>query len=156
RRIRLHQQVARALERRYATRLEEHAAELAEHFAQSTDAEDLAQAVQYGELAAERAVVVYAYSEAVRLLEAAREAQAVLDPDDQATRCDLLLALCGALMPARELLRVAEAVAPAALALAEALDDRRRAARVCQLAYEAYIRSMGPSGAAHTVPFQRW
>ena len=37
RRLRLHQQVARALEAQYATRRDEHAAELAEHFAQSTD-----------------------------------------------------------------------------------------------------------------------
>ena len=35
-RLKLHQQVARALEKQYAKRLEEHAAELAEHFSQST------------------------------------------------------------------------------------------------------------------------
>jgi len=56
RRIRLHQAVARALEGQYASRLEEHAAELAEHFAQSTDAEDLEKAVRYGEIAAKRAI----------------------------------------------------------------------------------------------------
>ncbi len=39
RRIRLHQQVARALEDVHARRPEEHAAELAEHFAHSSDAE---------------------------------------------------------------------------------------------------------------------
>lgn len=46
RRLRLHQGVARALESQYATRLEEHAVELAEHFAQSTDADDLKKAVE--------------------------------------------------------------------------------------------------------------
>src|SRR5207244_6873117 len=47
RRIRLHQQIARALEQQYAERLDEHAAELAEHFAHSSSPEDLAKAVQY-------------------------------------------------------------------------------------------------------------
>jgi predicted ATPase len=37
RRIRFHQQVARALEEVYKARLEEHAAELAEHFSHSSD-----------------------------------------------------------------------------------------------------------------------
>jgi len=66
-RLKLHQQVARALETQYAKRLEEHAAELAEHFSHSTDPADLAKAVQYGELAAKRASDVYAYGEAARL-----------------------------------------------------------------------------------------
>src|SRR5205814_1478647 len=56
RRLRLHQEVARALERQHASRLDEHAAELAEHFAQSTDPEDLRKAVRYGELGARRAI----------------------------------------------------------------------------------------------------
>ena len=45
RRLRLHQDVARALEARYARRLDEHAAELAEHFSYSTDPADLEKAV---------------------------------------------------------------------------------------------------------------
>ena len=45
RRLRLHQQVAPGLEVIYARRLEEHASELAEHFAQSTDAADLQKAI---------------------------------------------------------------------------------------------------------------
>jgi predicted ATPase len=40
RRLRLHQEVARALEAQYGSRRQEHAAELAEHFAQSTDRDD--------------------------------------------------------------------------------------------------------------------
>ena len=65
RRIRLHQQVARALEEVYKNRLEEHAAELAEHFSHSSDSADLKKAVSYGEMAAKR-TIVYAYGEAVR------------------------------------------------------------------------------------------
>ncbi|MFQ5880212.1 MAG: AAA family ATPase, partial [Dehalococcoidia bacterium] len=89
RRLRLHQEVARALERQYAARREEHAAELAEHFAQSTDPADLAKAVEYDEMAARRAMAVYAYGEAVRHLERCLDVQEVLDPDDKAKRCDL-------------------------------------------------------------------
>jgi predicted ATPase len=55
RRLRLHQQVAHALEEVHARRLEEHAAELAEQYAFSSDAGNLAKAVSYGELAARRA-----------------------------------------------------------------------------------------------------
>ena len=83
RRIRTHQQVARAMEARYASRVDEHAAELAEHFAQSTDPEDLGKAVHYGELAAKRAMSVFAYAEAAGQLEAALQAQELLDPDDK-------------------------------------------------------------------------
>jgi eukaryotic-like serine/threonine-protein kinase len=141
RRLRLHQQVAAALERQYAGRLEEHAAELAEHFAQSTDRDDLAKAVQYGELAAERAMSVYAYGEAVRHLEQALAVQDVLDPDDKLKRCDLLLALGEALLPSEEPERVIELAAEEAFALGDALDDHDRAARAAIMALEALFRS---------------
>ena len=125
RRLRIHQQVARALESQYSTRLDDHAAELAEHFAQSTDAEDLKKAVHYGELAARRAVAVYAYGEAVRLLEQAIEVQGVLDPDDRAKRCDLLLTQGEAILPSEEPSRAATRAAPEAFTLAEALKTTR-------------------------------
>ena len=97
RRLRLHQEVARALETQHARRLDDHAAELAEHFSYSTDPADLAKAVQYAERAAQRALAVFDYGEASRLLEKALGVQEVLDPDDKAKRCDLLLALGEAL-----------------------------------------------------------
>src|SRR5262249_10539413 len=118
RRLRLHQQVARALEAQYAAHLEEHAAELAEHFAQSPDPRDLAKDGHYGELAARRANNVFAYSEAARHFKRAIEIQEILDPDDKARRCDLLLALGQPLALAGEPRRVWEETAPAALTLA--------------------------------------
>jgi len=133
RRLRLHQQVAAALERQYANRLEEHAAELAEHFAQSTDRDDLAKAVRYGELAAARATSVYAYGEAARHLEQALAVQDVLDPDDKAKRCDLLLALGDALVSGGDSTRAREIVAAAALSLAESFGDRARASAACRI-----------------------
>jgi tetratricopeptide (TPR) repeat protein len=133
RRIRLHQQVGRALEEVYARRLEEHAAELAEHFLQSTEAADLEKAVRYGQLAAQRAMGVFAYGEAVRHLEQALRAQEILDPDDMAKRCDLYLALGDALLPSGDPLRAMEFGAKNALEAAEALGDERRAWEACRI-----------------------
>jgi tetratricopeptide (TPR) repeat protein len=133
-RLKLHQQVARSLEILYAKRPEEHAAELAEHFSHSTDPADLKKAVEYCKLGAKRAMDVYAYGEAVRLLEQALKVQEVLDPEDNAKRCDLLLALCDALLLAGEHQRVVDSEAPQALSLAEAIADNKRASRACLLA----------------------
>jgi tetratricopeptide (TPR) repeat protein len=138
-RLKLHQQVARALETLYAKRLEEHAAELAEHFSHSTDPADLAKAVSYGEMAAKRATEVYAYGEAVRLLDQAIKVQEILDPEDKAKRCDLLLALGDALILAGEHERVVNTEAPQALSLAEAIADNTRASRACILAMRGLV-----------------
>jgi serine/threonine protein kinase/tetratricopeptide (TPR) repeat protein len=146
-RLKLHQQVARALEAQYAKRLEEHAAELAEHFSHSTDPTDLKKAVEYGELAAKRATDVYAYGEAVRLLDQAIKVQKVLDPDDKAKLCDLFLALCDALLDVPDTRRVIETEAPAALSLAESISDDSRAARVCMSASWAFVYEQGMGGA---------
>jgi serine/threonine protein kinase len=155
RRLRQHQLLARALEEQYANRLEEHAAELAEHFSHSTDREDLGKAVHYSELAARRAMSVSAYREAARLLEQALEVQEVLDPEARARRCDLLVTLGDALWPAGEPRRVFDEVAPAALALAEELDDRARASRVCQLAIRA-VQGVGGSPFLRTQEGANW
>ena len=132
-RLKLHQQVARSLETIYAKRLEEHATELAEHFSHSTDPADLKKAVEYSQMASERAINVYAYGEAVRLLEQALKVQEVLDLEDKAKRCDLLLALGDALIFAGEHRRVLDIEAPQALSLAEAIADNKRASRACLL-----------------------
>ncbi|MEW6184977.1 MAG: protein kinase, partial [Thermodesulfobacteriota bacterium] len=134
RRIRLHQQVARALEEVYKTRLEEHAAELAEHFSYSSDSADLAKAVSYGEMAAKRAISVYAYSEAVKFLDQAIKVQEILDPEDKAKRLDMLLDLCDALLIVLEVRRILDTVAPEAFSLAESLEDGFRASRACMAA----------------------
>jgi predicted ATPase len=141
--LKLHQQVARALEKQYAGRLEEHAAELAEHFSQSTDPADLKKAVEYGEMAAKRATDVYAYGEAARLLDQAIKVQKVLNPDDEAKQCDMLLELCDDLLNIPYTRRVIEREAPAALALAESINDDSQAARVCIAACFALSMEQG-------------
>jgi DNA-binding CsgD family transcriptional regulator/tetratricopeptide (TPR) repeat protein len=144
RRIRLHQQIARVLEEVHARRLEEHAGELAEHYSFSSDAGDLAKAVEYAALAARRATEVFAYGEAARQLERALAVQDLVDPDDAAKRCDLLLALGEALFPDGDTERVITQVAPEALALAETLGDQVRAFQACRLAVEClYAQGAG-------------
>jgi hypothetical protein len=155
RRIRLHQNVGKALEEIYGRRLDEHAAELAEHFVQSTEPADLTKALRYSEAAAERAMQVFAYGEAVRHLEQALRTQEVLDPDDRTKHCDLLLRLGEALGPAGEPQRVFDDAAEQALALAEALGDDSRAAGICQLAIEALERWHGAT-VGRTPAFLRW
>jgi tetratricopeptide (TPR) repeat protein len=138
-RLKLHQQIARSLETLYAKRLEQHATELAEHFSHSTDPADLKKSAEYGKMAAKRATDVYAYSEAVRLLEQSIKVQEVLDPEDKARRCDLLLALCDALLLAGENRRVLNTEAPQAFSLAEAIADNKRASRACSLAIKGML-----------------
>jgi tetratricopeptide (TPR) repeat protein/archaellum biogenesis ATPase FlaH len=134
RRIRLHQQIARALEEVYASRLQEHAAELAEHFSYSSEADDLTKAVEYGEMAAQRATDVYDYGEAARLLQQAIKVQEVLDPENREKLCDLLIALGNARIYIGETNHALEVEAPEALSLAEAIGDKKRASNACLLA----------------------
>jgi eukaryotic-like serine/threonine-protein kinase len=168
RRLRLHQEVARALEARYggggvlspqssvlSPRLIEHAAELAEHFSYSTDPADLAKAVEYAERAAARASAVYDYGEAVRLLDKALGVQEVLDPEDKAKRCDLLLAYGRALLSAGEPRRAADEVAEEAFALAEGLTDADRACRACYIGTTGLI-GYGGYAIGGTPAYRRW
>jgi serine/threonine protein kinase/tetratricopeptide (TPR) repeat protein len=155
RRIRLHQQVGRALEAIHARRLDEHAAELAEHFSHSSEPSDLAKAVEYGDRAAQRATAVFAYGEAARHLERCLQVQEVLDPDDKARRCDLLLALGDVLTPGGELLRAAREVASEAFALAEALGSPKHAIRASLIALHA-LNSYGRLRIAATPEYQDW
>ena len=141
RRIRLHQQVGRALEGIYGRRLEEHAAELAEHFSQSTEASDLEKAVHYGELAAQRSMAVYAYGEAIRHLEQALRAQEVLDSTDHLRQCDLLIAMARAQLPLGNAIRVTDQIAPQAFEFAQRLGDKKRSAHISRLAIEGIIRA---------------
>jgi len=156
RRIRMHQQVARALEAQYSGRLGEHAAELAEHYAYSSDPADLTKAVEYGELAAQRALSVYAYGEAERHLQQTIQVQEVLNPDDRAKRCDLLLALGEAILPGEDPRRAAVSAAPEAFDLAEALADGDRGARAAVLALEALWRASSDTGTYRSPEIIQW
>jgi tetratricopeptide (TPR) repeat protein len=141
RRRRHHLRIGHAMERLYAARLADRYDVLAHHFFEGNNLE---KAAEYGEHAARRAIGVHAYGKAVRLLEQVLEAQAVVNPDDRAKRCDLLLTLGSALGPAGEPKRVADVVAPEALEIAEQIDDRQWASLCCQMALEGMVRYGGP------------
>ena len=89
----LHRQVAEALQSIYAAELDQHAAELAHHFAIAAPAGTVAEAVRYATKAAERALDQLAYEESVRLFTTALHAHEVQLDADAETRCELLLAL---------------------------------------------------------------
>src|SRR3972149_5302864 len=99
-------------------------------------------------MAAHRAVAVYAYREAVGHLERCLRVQEVLDPDDKARRCDLLLALGEALRPAGEAQRALDTAAAEALVLAEGLGDRGRGSAACRVAFYSVLQRGGLTGLA--------
>jgi DNA-binding CsgD family transcriptional regulator len=142
-RIRLHQQVARALERIYGPRLEEHAVELAEHFAFSSDPAELARAVAFSEVAGRHAMRVSAYAEAQRHFQRALQVQAALDPDDRQRRSELRLSLGEAMLPSEQATFVPDTVAAGLFSDAEATHDSERAATAALMALEALWRTSG-------------
>jgi len=143
RRLRMHNEVAKALEEHYGAHLQEHAAELAEHFSHSSTEEDLQKAVEYGELAAERATSVYAFGEAARLLGQALQVQEVLDSPNDARRYELLMELATCLLSGGEPKRVSESVIPDAFEIAERLGGGVRAARAAEMGAWALIYDQG-------------
>jgi predicted ATPase len=98
RRLRLHQQAGEALEAFYQQDLDPHLAELAHHFFEGASVGDAGKAVRYAELAGRRAVGLLAYEEAARLFRMALAALSLAgSPEEERTRCGLLLALGDAL-----------------------------------------------------------
>jgi DNA-binding SARP family transcriptional activator len=92
-RVRLHRQVAEALEDLYGTDAAPHLAELAHHFVEAAVVGDTHEAVAYARRAGERAAGLLAYEEAARYFLMALR---LLGRDTTATaedRCELLLAL---------------------------------------------------------------
>jgi predicted ATPase len=155
RRIRLHREVAHGLELVFARQLAHHAAELADHYSFSSDATDLARAVHYAELAAGQAIDVFAHGEAVRQLERAVQIQELVDSDDRARRCDLLLKLGDALAPAGQTQRAVTYAATEALALSEESQDARRAFRASRLALDS-LDAEGAGSATFRPEYLRW
>jgi len=87
---RLHRHVVEALEPLYGDEPGQHLAELAYH---SMSGKDFKKALRFARRAGDRALALLAYEEAARLYEIALDALKVADPDDDKTRCELLLSL---------------------------------------------------------------
>jgi tetratricopeptide (TPR) repeat protein len=90
-RVQLHREIGEALERLYGDDPEPHVAELAHHFCEAATGEESEKAVDYARRAGDRAVSLLAYEEAIRLY--GLGLQTLGESADDATRCELLLAL---------------------------------------------------------------
>jgi len=93
RRVRLHQRIGETLETLYAANPHPHLAELAYHFFEAASVGTIGKATTYAKAAADRAVRMLAYEEAIRLYQMALETVEAGEPADETLRCDLLLAL---------------------------------------------------------------
>jgi AAA ATPase-like protein len=96
-RMELHRQVGAGLEALYAADPLPHLAELAHHFLEAAPAGDPDKAIDYAAGAGDRAMALLAFEEAARRYRQALDALALKEPSDQSVRCNLLLALGGAL-----------------------------------------------------------
>jgi DNA-binding SARP family transcriptional activator len=93
RRVQLHRRVGDALEELYADNLEPHLAELAHHFYESARPGVAEKALEYARRAGERSLRLLAYEEAARLFAVGLRVLDTMESPDDATRCELLLAL---------------------------------------------------------------
>jgi DNA-binding winged helix-turn-helix (wHTH) protein len=101
-RVRLHEQVGLALEALFGVDAERHGAELAQHFYRAASGGDVERAVSYCMRAAEHALELLAFEEAVHHYRRALEALACRLPVDEQRRFELKLALGSALFRAGE------------------------------------------------------
>jgi DNA-binding SARP family transcriptional activator len=93
RRLRLHRQVGEALERLYASDLDQRLTELAHHFHAALPTGDAGKAMEYARRAGHRAATLLAYEEAARLYASALEISETHAAGDKVERCELLLRL---------------------------------------------------------------
>jgi len=93
RRVRHHRSVGEALEARYRGDLEPHLAELAHHFVRAAPGGDVDGAVEYARRAADRAVGLLAFEEAVRLFRLALQALDLRPTLDARVESELLIGL---------------------------------------------------------------
>ena len=99
RRVRLHRRVAVALE---AAPLPVHPAELAHHYFQAREVGGAGKAIVFSLRAAEASQAAHAYEDAAAHYERALAALKIVNRDDDAARCDVLLALGAARWRANE------------------------------------------------------
>ncbi|MDX6663271.1 MAG: eukaryotic-like serine/threonine-protein kinase [Solirubrobacterales bacterium] len=92
-RVELHGRIGAALEKVYATGIEEHLDELARHFLEAAPAGETAKAVDYATRAGRRAFCDLAYEEAAEDFDRALAVVSMQPEADPRRRCELLLAV---------------------------------------------------------------
>ncbi|HEY7294304.1 MAG TPA: AAA family ATPase, partial [Dehalococcoidia bacterium] len=128
RRIRLHRQVAEALEALYGAASHPHIGQLAHHFVQAAPGGDADKAVTYARRAGDAALAQLAYEEAARYYQMSLQVLEVRPPVDEGLRCALLLALGEAQNWSGEA-EAAKQTFRRAAAIAAQLDDAEAVAR---------------------------
>jgi predicted ATPase len=114
RQMRLHAQIARALEAYYRAYLAPHVARLAHHYSAAGQMDEAGKAIDYAMQAGARAMAMLAYEEAVRYYEMALQLVERREPGDRACRCQLLIALGEAQTKAGEVSQAVEILRQAA------------------------------------------
>jgi class 3 adenylate cyclase len=125
RRVRLHRRIGEVLEGLDA---EGNLPQLAYHFAEAAQGGDVDKAIDYAVRAAERAVALLAYEDAVGHYERALQTLELKEPRDESQRCELLLAMGEAQERAGDVPKSRETFQMAAEA-ARGLGDAERLAR---------------------------
>jgi DNA-binding SARP family transcriptional activator len=139
RRARIHRRVGEALEEQGTSR---NLTALALHFTRAADAEDADKAIEYARRAGEQATAMLAHEDAAGHYARALEVQERFQPEDMATRCELLLALGEARVRSGER-PLAWAAFREAATLAARLGDKDTVARAAIGASTRYIQPPG-------------
>jgi tetratricopeptide (TPR) repeat protein len=150
RRRRLHDRAGEALEALHAADLDAHLAELAYHFFEAGPTGDPGKALEYARRAADRATRQLAYEEAARLYGLAIRVLGTAGLSDEATRCELTLALADARLRAGDE-EDAKATFLAAAEIARRIDDAEALGRAA-LGYGGLVVWMAARGDPHLIP----
>jgi predicted ATPase/class 3 adenylate cyclase/DNA-binding CsgD family transcriptional regulator len=139
----LHHQIAVTLEALFPDRLEEYYGQLAHHFLEAAQPDEVDKAITYARLAGERSMALPAYVEAVSFYHMAVEALEHQEVVDEAQRCELLLALAEAQRKAGEPMRALDTLQRAA-ASARRLESIEILARIAIASERATIMGKLP------------
>jgi DNA-binding CsgD family transcriptional regulator/tetratricopeptide (TPR) repeat protein len=156
RRVRLHARIAEALEGLYGASVEEHAAELAYHFAEAETLLGSEKVVHYSLLAGERSLGAYAWEEALAHFQQGLAAKGVLlegvEPAEDAETAALLFGLGRALLGTTERRELQEVVRIIGRSFDyyEKIGDMAQAVTVAEYPLPLFIQ--GRTGDAQFIP----
>ena len=146
RRVRMHARIAESLEELYGDNAEDHAAQLAHHFAEAEPVLGPERLVRYSLMAGERALATYAYEDAVTHFERGLVARSIslsgTEPAADEEAADLLFSLARARSATAEGHQLAEAFA----ALSRAFEYHAEAGNVVEAVAPAEFNIGVPTG----------